>query len=1075
MHEEGHEGDTMTLPPEVECKANSQACQKIPELDPGVLPTLREAPLFIEACCGCALLSASVSQMGFDTLPIDFHGNKHRPFLHVVELDLRKQSTWTFLEHLVLTRRPFHFHGAPPCGTASRARDKPLSDDQHGPPPLRSEEYPMGFPWITGVWKDKLNSANAIYIFLAAFCFWLNTMNVGWSIENPGRSYLWNIEDYKLLMTVAYFVLFHSCIHGSQRKKLTGLLTNRRELQCLGGFCKGDHEHLPWTHTAEDGKVVFDTSKEAAYPKLFCERFATVLSDSAGLADPITAPGFSANEVNIDARVATNKQPRGRKLPPIISEYGEVKTVRSISGDDPLLTDKRTLLEAFHGVPPGSKLLREAKAKRGQTGQDDSYIIRVFGIYRSMMEFATVARSIIHPFDSFRAVPDALLQVICRVLSRPPLETMKFRLNKLKQWRARAEANAGQNEAIFAHMNPGCASVLRGKNLALLEELAREFQWPDTNIHADIKDGFKLVGMQQPSGIFAADIKPRSLSEEDLVKQLKFLQPALWGKVQSSPKADYEQELWDITMQELTEKSWLEGPYARDELDVLFNNQWLPVRRFAVWQRSKWRPIDDFSECGVNATFSYLEKIDLKALDEVVWLACCFVKLCIFEHHFDFTLMSGDRLSGPVAVEWTQLPADAVQMVGKTIDLKSAYKQFPIFPDHRKYSVLVLKRPTDGKAMGFVSKTLPFGSVASVLHFNRVARLLHKIGLEMDIPWTNYYDDFPVVDLKILSEHTAAAARALTSLLGFECSLDKELPFSTNTEMLGVVLNLEDSSKGIIKVSNKPSRMEELGNVLQDIVRSGQVHTKDLASIFGRALFVETQFMGKAGKLALAELRTMEKQNPGVVNLSEVQSKAMSNLLQRYDNGTPRQLKVGKTALPCVIFTDGACEHDEQGELVCTVGGVLFDPDAECECESFGAHVFQSMVDKWLAAGKVHPVAQTEMYAECVARLLWKKRIDGRRCLFFIDNQGDLDALIKGYSMEETMKDLLVKLENLDSEDPCLPWYCRVPSASNIADLPSRGMWNELFSMCPDCKLLHPVCPFYSRNLQVIEKKNSHS
>ena len=149
-----------------------------------------------------------------------------------------------------------------------------------------------------------------------------------------------------------------------------------------------------------------------------------------------------------------------------------------------------------------------------------------------------------------------------------------------------------------------------------------------------------------------------------------------------------------------------------------------------------------------------------------------------------------------------------------------------------------------------------------------------------------------------------------------------------------------------------------------------------------------------------------------------------------------------------MIFTDGACEHDEQGELVCTVGGVLFDPGAECECESFGAHVFQSMVDKWLAAGKVHPVAQTEMYAECVARLLWKKRIDGRRCLFFIDNQGDLDALIKGYSMEETMKDLFVKLENLDSEDPCLPWYCRVPSASNIADLPFAWNVEMSFSLC---------------------------
>ena len=93
-----------------------------------------------------------------------------------------------------------------------------------------------------------------------------------------------------------------------------------------------------------------------------------------------------------------------------------------------------------------------------------------------------------------------------------------------------------QNREIFINMNPGCASVLRGKHLALLERLAVEVEWPDKNIHKDVRNGFKLTGLQHPSGIFAADVKPRSLTEEDLVKQLKFLQPALWGKVQSGPE-----------------------------------------------------------------------------------------------------------------------------------------------------------------------------------------------------------------------------------------------------------------------------------------------------------------------------------------------------------------------------------------------------------------------------------------------------------------------------------------------------------------------------------------------------------
>ena len=95
--------------------------------------------------------------------------------------------------------------------------------------------------------------------------------------------------------------------------------------------------------------------------------------------------------------------------------------------------------------------------------------------------------------------------------------------------------------------------------------------------------------------------------------------------------------------------------------------------------------------------------------------------------------------------------------------------------------------------------------------------------------------------------------------------------------------------------------------------------------------------------------------------------------------------------------------------------------------------------------------------------------------MFFIDNQGDLDALIKGYSAEEAMKELLVALEKLDTEDPCLPWYCRVPSPSNVADLPSRGKWKEFFSLCPECKQVDAFCPFSSGKLHVVNEISSDS
>ena len=53
----------------------------------------------------------------------------------------------------------------------------------------------------------------------------------------------------------------------------------------------------------------------------------------------------------------------------------------------------------------------------------------------------------------------------------------------------------------------------------------------------------------------------------------------------------------------------------------------MPCRRFAVWQ-GKWRPIDDFSENGVNACFECFEKVSLKALDEVAWVCMYIMKVC---------------------------------------------------------------------------------------------------------------------------------------------------------------------------------------------------------------------------------------------------------------------------------------------------------------------------------------------------------------------------------------------------------------------------------------------------------------
>ena len=79
----------------------------------------------------------------------------------------------------------------------------------------------------------------------------------------------------------------------------------------------------------------------------------------------------------------------------------------------------------------------------------------------------------------------------------------------------------------------------------------------------------------------------------------RYLRPAILSRVAAEPEGPHSRELLAITRKEAAEKGWLDGPHTIK--DVFAQHQtWLPVRRFAVQQGDKLRPIDDFKENRVN-------------------------------------------------------------------------------------------------------------------------------------------------------------------------------------------------------------------------------------------------------------------------------------------------------------------------------------------------------------------------------------------------------------------------------------------------------------------------------------------
>ncbi len=509
----------------------------------------RDTPIFVEACAGSATLSFSIQRRGFEVYPIDHVRNHHRTQCRVLQLDLTLISTWELLRRITDDYFCAGFHFGVPCGTCSRARGIPLADGSDGPPPLRDQEHVLGLPNLSEANRRKVETANILYERCCEFILFLDERGIPWTVENPTNSWLWDLPCFGPIIARGEFVNFDACAHGSTRKKKkTSFLVSRSEFSVLEKWCDGSHEHEAWGVDPETG--VFNTSKEAEYPRPLCEAYADVL-------EMVTAArGQHPRALSDDkSKVRAMAQPRGRKFPQLISEYKRCVSVKSAS--EPSLDGKKCLNSTFCNVPAGSKLLRtEAR------GDSKLY---VFGVFRSMEEFVLDSRQLWHPYDELVNLPDALIKCIFLNLTLSPHELTKWRIDTLRRWSKMAMDLKKDESELKSKLHPKVKKCLGAKRLLLLEALAKQVGWEDENIHSDLRSGFKLTGYCPPTGIFERECKPAVLDKSSLMRQALFIRPMILGKMGRHPITDDDKELYDITMREASEKKgWLEGPYGVD-------------------------------------------------------------------------------------------------------------------------------------------------------------------------------------------------------------------------------------------------------------------------------------------------------------------------------------------------------------------------------------------------------------------------------------------------------------------------------------------------------------------------------
>ena len=230
-------------------------------------------PQTFELFAGSCTLSKCLKLHGFSSVGIDHKKCKNRVGPRIV-LDLSKVSSANFIKDKIDRNTVFFIPMAPPCGTASRARDKPIplwlrKRGVPSPPPLRSEDYPTGLPDLGGQNLVRVELANACYETAANVFRHAHGSQVFAFIENPKNSYMWMVPCIAALFQLdgVYFTVFHACMRGGTRDKQTALLHNCAELCKLGARCDGSHTHQQWgVSRSLAGSWKFDTAAEAEYP-----------------------------------------------------------------------------------------------------------------------------------------------------------------------------------------------------------------------------------------------------------------------------------------------------------------------------------------------------------------------------------------------------------------------------------------------------------------------------------------------------------------------------------------------------------------------------------------------------------------------------------------------------------------------------------------------------------------------------------------------------------------------------------------------------------------------------------------
>ena len=316
----------------------------------------------------------------------------------------------------------------------------------------------------------------------------------------------------------------------------------------------------------------------------------------------------------------------------------------------------------------------------------------------------------------------------------------------------------------------------------------------------------------------------------------------------------------------------------------------------------------------------------------------------------------------------------------------------------------------------------------SGLTLQRAIRHIANVALNLAV--THFFHDFTQVDSQPLAQHSAASLERLLELLGWTVKTDpKDLKEPAAVfEPLGVRVDL--SLRGTATVANTDRRTQSILQEVQRMLEAQSIAAPEVASLVGVCQYMEAQTAGRSGSLAMRKVRRASSSR-GQSALQRLKD-AVSKLGEHVERTTPRIVNLMADDSPVLIFTDAAAE-----ETGSTFGAVIFDA-RENIFQYCAGRFTDEQLSRWKKEAGQQIICQAELAALPIAFSTWKKVVEHRNVLLFVDNDPAKDAAVNGISSSDASSRMVHEMRLLCASQGVAPWFDRVPSPSNIADGPSR-------------------------------------